>query len=202
MQAARREQVPADSSTRSWSLNSLATRTTNAMLLYSIARPSQRIWPPPAQQTWQYYVVWLLTLVSYGGFIAVGILDWNGLNWPLSIRWPIGVVLITVGNVLAWVGVRQLSMKTTSGDSGPLVTGGLYRFSRNPQYIGDICIIAGWAVLSASLWALPLCIGGIVAFVITPFAEEPWLRDLHGKPYVEFCRRTPRFIGPKSFITS
>lgn len=174
----------------------------NMMLLYSIAKPSRRIWPPPAQQTWQYYVVWLLTIFSFGGFIAVGILDWNSLDWPSSIRWPVGAVLIAVGNVLAWVGVRQLSMKTTSGNAGPLVTDGLYRYSRNPQYIGDILIIAGWAILSASQWAIPLCLGGMVAFLITPFAEEPWLRDLHGEPYIEFCRRTPRFIGPKSFSTA
>ena len=171
----------------------------NAMLAYSVAKPSRRIWPPPAQQTWQYYVVWLLTLLSFGGFVAVGILDWNSLNWPSWIRWPLSVVLIVLGNVLAWVGVRQLSMKTTSGDAGPLVTDGLYRYSRNPQYIGDILIIAGWAILSASQWAIPLCIGGIVAFVITPLAEEPWLRDIHGKPYVDFCRRTPRFLGCKTF---
>ena len=95
-----------------------------------------------------------------------------------------------------------MSMKTTPGNAGPLVTDGLYRYSRNPQYIGDILIIAGWAILSASLWAIPLCVGGMVAFLITPLAEEPWLRDLHGESYLEFCRRTPRFIGPKSLTTA
>ena len=147
-------------------------------------------------------MVWLLTIFSFGGFIAVGILDWNCLDWPSSIRWPVGAVLIAVGNVLAWVEVRQLSMKTTSRNAGPLVTDGLYRYSRNPQYIGDILIIAGWAILSASQWAIPLCVGGMVAFLITPLAEEPWLRDLHGEPYIEFCRWTPRFFGPKSFSTA
>lgn len=173
-----------------------------AMLVYSIMRPSHRIWPPPAQQAWQYYVVWLLTLISFGGLIVVSILDWNSLNWPSVVRWPIGLLLIVVGNLLAWIGLSQLSLKTTSGDAGPLVTDGLYRFSRNPQYIGDIAIIAGWATLSASWWAFPLCLGGILAFVLTPFAEEPWLRDLHGEPYVDYCRSTPRFMGLKSFTKS
>lgn len=53
----------------------------NAMLVYSILRPSRRIWPPPSQQTWQYYVVWLLTILSFSGFVLVGILDWNRLGW-------------------------------------------------------------------------------------------------------------------------
>ncbi|MEM8669292.1 MAG: isoprenylcysteine carboxylmethyltransferase family protein [Planctomycetota bacterium] len=169
-----------------------------AMLTFSIVRPSKRIWPPPAQQTWQYYFVWLLTLLSYGGFIVVGLLDWNGLGWPAIVRWPVGVSLIVGGNVLAWVGVRQLSLKTTSGSKGPLVTNGLYRYSRNPQYLGDIAIIGGWAILSASVWAIPLCLGGILAFVLTPFAEESWLEDLHGDDYREYCRRVGRFFGRRS----
>lgn len=166
-----------------------------AMLAYSIVRPSKRIWPPPAHQTWQYYFVWLLTLLSYGGFIVVGLLDWNGLGWPATVRWPVGVLLIVGGNVLAWVGVRQLSLKTTSGSKGPLVTDGLYRYCRNPQYVGNITIIGGWAILSASVWAIPLCLGGMLAFVLTPFAEESWLEDLHGDDYREYCRRVGRFFG-------
>lgn len=169
-----------------------------AMLVYSIARPSKRMWPPPAQQTWQYYFVWLLTLLSFGGLIVVGLLDWNSLGWPTIVRWPFGLALITAGNVLAWAGVRQLSMKTTSGSRGPLVTGGLYQYSRNPQYIGDIAIIGGWVILSASLWAFPLCFGGIIAFVLTPFAEETWLEELHGEEYREYCRRVGRFFGRRS----
>ncbi len=171
----------------------------NAMLLYSIARPSHRIWPPPDQKTWQYFVVWILTLLGFGGFILVGLLDWNSLDWSSMVRWPVGVLLIVLGNFLAWYGVRQLSLKTTSGNAGPLVTDGFYRYSRNPQYIGDITIIAGWAILSASWWAVPLCLGGILAFVLTPFAEEPWLEELHGEAYSEYCHRVPRFIDVRSF---
>ena len=71
----------------------------NAMLLYSIAKPSRRIWPPPAQQTWQYYVVWLFTLLSFGGFIVVGILDWNSLAWSSWIRRVFGGIFIAGGNI-------------------------------------------------------------------------------------------------------
>lgn len=170
----------------------------NGMLAYSVVRPSQRIWPPPAQQTWQYYVVWLLTILCFGGFIVVGLVDWNSFEWSPWFRWPVGVGLIVVGNILAWVGVRQLSLKTTSGHAGQLVTEGLYKHSRNPQYIGDITIIAGWAILSASPWAIPLCLGGIAAFVITPFAEEPWLEELHGDAYRGYRLRVPRFFGIRS----
>lgn len=181
-----------------FSLTGILLLVVNGMLAYSIARPLQRMWPPPAQKTWQYYVVWLLTLLSYGGFIAVGLLDWNSLGWPAVIRWLVGAILIIGGNILAWAGVRQLSLKTTSGSKGPLVMDGLYQYSRNPQYIGDIAIIGGWAVLSASALAIPLCLGGIIAFVLTPFAEETWLEELHGDEYRDYCSRVGRFFGRRS----
>ena len=176
-------------------LNAILLCCILAVLFYSIARPSSRIWPPPAQQTWQYYFVWFLTLLSFGGLIAVGLLDWNSLGLSTAVRWPAGLVLIIAGNILAWTGLRQLTLKTTSGSKGPLVTEGLYQFSRNPQYLGDIAIIGGWAVLSASFWAIPLCLGGMLAFAITPLAEEPWLEQLHGEAYRAYCRRVGRFFG-------
>lgn len=166
-----------------------------AILAWSVVWPSKRIWPPPAQRSWQYYLVWLLTILAFGALIVIGLLDWNSLGLPATVRWPVGAVLIIGGNILAWIGVQQLSLKTTSGSEGPLITSGLYQYSRNPQYLGDIAIIAGWAILSASVWAIPLCLGGMVAFVLTPFAEESWLEELHGDAYREYCSRVHRFFG-------
>ena len=166
----------------------------NALLVYSVARPDRRIWPPPAQQTWQYYFVWVPTLLSFLLFIIIGIADWNSLNWPALIRWPIGGLLIVTGNVLAWGGVRQFGLKKTSGAEGSLVTTGMYRYSRNPQYVGDICTLVGWMVLSASIWAIPALLAGILAFVLAPFAEESWLEEIHGDEYREYLKKTPRYL--------
>ena len=166
----------------------------NALLAFSIAKPDKRIWPPPAQQTWQYYFVWGPTLLSFLLFIIIGIADWNSLNWPALIRWPIGVLLITTGNLLAWGGVWQFGLKKTSGAEGSLVTSGLYRYSRNPQYVGDICTLVGWMILSASIWAIPAVLAGILAFVLAPFAEESWLEEIHGDEYREYFKKAPRFL--------
>ena len=103
------------------------------ILIFSIRNPSRRFWPPPGQKSWQFAIVWTVTVLSFGGLIVVGVLDWNSLNWPGFFRWPVGIGLILIGNVLAWIGVAQLSFKTTSGAKGELITDGLYSYSRNPQ---------------------------------------------------------------------
>lgn len=163
-------------------------------IVFSIAYPKRRIWPPPAQQTWQYYLVWLLTLTAFLLLIVIGIMDWNSLSWPAAVRWLAGLLLIAVGNLLAWGGVWQFGMKKTSGAAGSLVTTGMYRYSRNPQYICDIGILIGWILLSGSAWAIPAAAAGIVAFVLAPFAEEPWLEELHGDEFRKYRQRTPRFL--------
>lgn len=155
----------------------------NWMLVFSIVESTLRFWPPPAQRTWQDYEMRLLTIFSLGGLIVVGILDWNSVGWPDPLRWPVGGGLVIAGSILVWTGVGQLSLKTTSGPAGQFVTDGVYKYSRNTQYIGDITMIAGWAILSASPWTIPPCLGGIAAFLILPFAEEPWLEELHGDAF-------------------
>ena len=102
--------------------------------------------------------------------------------------------MIAVGNLLAWGGVWQFGLKKTSGAEGSLVTSGLYRHSRNPQYVGDICTLVGWMILSASVWAIPAILAGILAFVLAPFAEESWLEKIHGDEYREYRKSTPRFV--------
>jgi protein-S-isoprenylcysteine O-methyltransferase Ste14 len=168
-------------------------------LLTSIVWPERRLWPPPGQRSWQFVLMWGLTLAAFGAILWVGLLDWNSLGWPGWLRWPLGLGLIVCGNGVAWLGVRQLGMKTTSGASGPLVRSGLYRYSRNPQYFGDMLILSGWIVMSASAWAAPLAVLGIVAFWLTPWAEESWLGERYGEAYRDYCRATPRFIGLPRF---
>ena len=74
------------------------------------------------------------------------------------------------------------------------MTEGLYRHTRNPQYLGDIAILLGWIVLSASVWAIPETIGGIIAFILTPFAEESWLEDVYGANYRAYRDTVLRFL--------
>lgn len=133
-------------------------------------------------------------ILAFAGFIIVGVLDWNSLNWPVAIRWPFGGVLLLLGNSLAWAGVAQLSFGTTFGADGELVTDGLYRYTRNPQHLGNIAILFGWMVQSASTYAIPGNLGGVLAFVLTPFAEEPWLGELYGDAYRAYQAKAPRFL--------
>lgn len=110
-----------------------------------------------------------------------------------------GAVLVVVGVAVALTAQRQLGPAWRPGidrrDRPVLVTGGVYRRSRNPFYVGWVLVAAGVAVLSPT----PLTIAGLVGLilsleVVVRLVEEPALRAAQGQAYTEYERRTRRFF--------
>jgi protein-S-isoprenylcysteine O-methyltransferase Ste14 len=75
-----------------------------------------------------------------------------------------------------------------------LVATGLYRFVRNPMYVGDLVVLAGEALLFRSygvlLYAAAVWLG-LDQFV--RHYEEPTLRRRHGAEYARYCERVDRW---------
>jgi protein-S-isoprenylcysteine O-methyltransferase Ste14 len=83
--------------------------------------------------------------------------------------------------------------------SEKLVTGGIYRYSRNPMQLSIFIVVAGVGIATAS-WVFLLL---AVILLITPLswlkAEEHHLLKFYGDVYRKYTDRTPRWIGiPKS----
>ncbi len=79
--------------------------------------------------------------------------------------------------------------------SSSVVTSGIYRFSRNPMYLGMLLLLTAWAVWrgnGAAFLALPLFVLYITVFQIKP--EEQILRAKFGAPYEAYLRRVRRWI--------
>jgi protein-S-isoprenylcysteine O-methyltransferase Ste14 len=76
-----------------------------------------------------------------------------------------------------------------------LVVKGLYRFTRNPMYVGVVSVILGQALYyGAKNLVIYACVV-FIGFYLFVFAyEEPTLRRLFGTQYEEYCRQVPRWI--------
>ncbi|AUH35780.1 heavy metal resistance protein CzcN (plasmid) [Paracoccus tegillarcae] len=146
-------------------------------------------------------MVWTPTVVIFVAAPIVGIIEWNALDWFDWLRFGVGVPLIVGGNIIVWRGVFGIGMDATSGARGQLKTDGLYRYTRNPQYLADMGILTGWAVLSASPSAWIIAASGVAALALAPFAEEPWLEEIYGDPYRRYCKSAPRFLGVPGYLT-
>lgn len=76
-----------------------------------------------------------------------------------------------------------------------LVARGLYRFVRNPMYVGVLLAIAGqalWFGSAATLWYTLEVALFFHLFVV--FYEEPALRRKFGESYVQYCKAVPRWM--------
>jgi protein-S-isoprenylcysteine O-methyltransferase Ste14 len=163
-------------------------------LVVTIARPRYRVWPPPSRTSWQYWYTWGLTGLATLGTVTLGILDWNTFRLPQWLRVAGGFLALSGASFALW-GVRELGARATQGLGGELATTGPYRYSRNPQYVGDIALLLGFGLLCNSALTLAAVALGSVWFALAPFAEEPWLRERLGSPYENYTRRVPRFLG-------
>ena len=76
-----------------------------------------------------------------------------------------------------------------------LVVRGLYRYVRNPMYVGILSILLGEALLFASqrLFAYT-AVAFIFYFLVVVFYEEPTLRRKFGESYRRYCKSVPRWI--------
>ncbi len=78
-----------------------------------------------------------------------------------------------------------------------LVVVGLYRYSRNPMYIGVLTLIAGWVLLTGSLLlACYLLVFAVIFQLRVIRFEEPWLSKKFGVEWTAYCATTPRWLPP------
>jgi protein-S-isoprenylcysteine O-methyltransferase Ste14 len=76
-----------------------------------------------------------------------------------------------------------------------LVVRGLYRYTRNPMYVGVLTVIAGWALLfrAANLVVYALVVGACF-HLFTVLYEERHLRAEFGSQYEAYRSRVARWL--------
>ncbi len=110
-----------------------------------------------------------------------------------------GAVVATLGLALAFAGVAAvIRHRTTIVPHHPvatLLTGGVYRLSRNPMYTGLSIAYLGLALLFGSWWPLtlwPLVIVAVRQLIIRP--EEQYLTQRFGQTYTDYQSRVRRWL--------
>jgi protein-S-isoprenylcysteine O-methyltransferase Ste14 len=82
-----------------------------------------------------------------------------------------------------------------------LVLGGLYRWVRNPMYIGILLLLVGEALYFEAPSLLVYTLIVFVCFHLFVVAyEEPKLKEKFGDSYTHYCHTVPRWIPRKKKI--
>ena len=143
--------------------------------------------------TLDYPPVWLIVFMALAWGIAQAHAPFGD-----SLLWT-GRVLIGAGiAVMLWAAIAFKRARTTIVPHAPpsaLVDTGPFRYSRNPIYLADLVILAGWC----------LSLGAPLALILlAPFAwvlqtrfiqpEEARLTEHLGAPYTAYRDRVRRWI--------
>jgi len=108
-----------------------------------------------------------------------------------------GIVVVALGEALRLWGVRHIGAisRTRSDRLGPLVAKGPFALTRNPLYIGNIALWAGFALCANLLWLAPLIVVvlGFEYHAIVRW-EERLLQERLGERYHAYAARVPRWI--------
>jgi protein-S-isoprenylcysteine O-methyltransferase Ste14 len=104
-------------------------------------------------------------------------------------------ILVAVAGVIAFRRARTTVNPMKPDTTSSLVTGGIYRFTRNPMYLGFALALAAVVVFFSN----PLGLAPLVAYVvwmnlfqIAP--EERALRAQFGEAFDDYCARVRRWL--------
>ncbi|MBN1873753.1 MAG: isoprenylcysteine carboxylmethyltransferase family protein [Anaerolineae bacterium] len=113
---------------------------------------------------------------------------------------PMGAALIIIGTTLVILARREFTRHSQPTDPGrptsKVITTGVFSISRNPLYLGGVCVLAGIALAVNFPWGLVLLIPALVAchyVLITP--EERYLAAKFGEEYRTYAALVHRWIG-------
>ena len=172
------------------------------------ARTAEPPLDPPARRCWKQRVKTLeLKLPPPVVMVLTGLAMWLLAAWlpafdfEAPAREVLAFALVAVGlasgvaGILAFRRVGTTVHPQRPHTSTTVVHAGIYRFSRNPMYLGLLLVLAGFAVVLANLLAfalLPLFVAWMNRFQIGP--EERALSAKFGAAYDGYRARVRRWL--------
>lgn len=137
-------------------------------------------------------LMWLISVTLLGAIC-------EGNNGEITWSDIAGLVVMATGLLFESFSDRQLvRFRSDPANKGKVLSTGLWKYSRHPNYFGDAMVWCGFALLSVSAGHLPEIAGAILmVFLLVRVSGVVLLEKTlkNDKPgYAEYMRRTPAFI--------
>ena len=130
----------------------------------------------------------VVVLLGVGPRLELGLARYFGLV-------PLGVGLVIILRCFADFVRRGRGTPAPYDPPRELVVAGLYRYVRNPQYVGVVLVVVGEAVLSGRVvlfgYAALMAIG---YHLFVRYYEEPTLGRVFGEAYARYREAVPRWL--------
>ncbi|HEU5380650.1 MAG TPA: isoprenylcysteine carboxylmethyltransferase family protein [Ktedonobacteraceae bacterium] len=144
----------------------------------------------------------LIGLLWFGvalDFVLATFLQVTTLTWQRTVLFGLGIGLMLLGVSLRWYAIRALGRYFTRevavSANQQVVQSGPYHFIRHPAYSGTFLTMLGLGLAltnGAGLLVLLFCV--FLGHLQRVRVEEQALAQTIGQPYIEYMRRTKRFL--------
>lgn len=142
------------------------------------------------------------TLMSVATFSVVIIqllsifFDWNIM--PSGARFT-GFCIAGIGDIFFLISVTYMKDSWRAGipekDKTKLVTDGIYKFSRNPAFVGFDFMYIGILLMFFNIGTLLFSLFSIVMLHLQILQEEKYMAKTFGDEYLEYKKKVFRYIG-------
>ena len=123
-------------------------------LILTLYLKNVQIWPHPGKSSWQFWFTWISFTYFMLGIPVLGILDYGTLGISDLPRFVSAGILFLIAFPVGISAIYQLSFNQPLGLKGKLLTSVIYRFTRNPQYVTHLLLIAAIVLETNSSLAL------------------------------------------------
>jgi protein-S-isoprenylcysteine O-methyltransferase Ste14 len=110
----------------------------------------------------------------------------------------VGIILGTGFQIEMWVAILTMGRSYRIGvddkSPGNLITNGIYKYSRNPIYLGMDGLVISVFMVQPNLFCLLFAIFAVTLFHVQVLREEKNLTKFYGDKYIEYCKNTKRYF--------
>ncbi len=148
---------------------------------------------------WQTSDVMIIITLVVGVILEYFVVDLGSIPFSLSFRLGLGGLFIFAGLVIMFLAKKEFNKKGQPSSPGKPITNivntGIYKYSRNPLYVGNIAAMVGIGITFNILWFVKLVIPLSVAIhwiLIVP--EEHYLLKKFGEDYEQYLKKVRRWL--------
>ena len=136
------------------------------------------------------YVVWIYFMLSLSGLCDVKVYDHEFLS-------AFSIFLLIISSILILISIFYLGSSTRFGlpiDDTVLKMQGIYRFSRNPMYLGFYLLTLAAMIYTGNIWIIVFGIYSMIVYHLIILHEEKFLELRFGQDYFDFKNRVRRYL--------
>ena len=146
------------------------------------------------------HTVELLMSVATGGIVIVQlasvVFEWSIM--PANCRLT-GFLIAMTGDIIFLISVVKMKDSWRAGipenDRTSLVTDGIYRFSRNPAFLGFDLMYTGMLLMYMNIGTIVFTAFAITMLHLQILQEEKYLPSVFGEEYIEYKKHVFRYLG-------